>query len=153
MTDRPVTDRHGWMEGGAHVYPVTVFYDDTDAGGIVYHTRYLVMAERARTAILHVHGFRNRDLAARHNIAIAVRHIETDFLKAARLEDELTVRSHPLEIRGASFRMHQRIFRENDLLVDLRLRLACIGLADGRAARLPGGIAALWKTMIVADES
>lgn len=69
----------GWLDGNKHIYPLIVYYEDTDAGGIVYHANYLAFAERARSAMLNLLGFTNRNVAERHKVAIAVRHCTLDF--------------------------------------------------------------------------
>lgn len=148
-----MTERYGRMCGRHHYYPVTVFYDHTDAGGIVYHTNYLVFAERARTALLRVHGLSNRDLAERHNVAIAVRHCEAEFMRPARLEDELEVETRVLAVGGATLNLEQTITRGTEVLVRLKLRLACIALGSGRAARLPAEAAAVFAQVVEAQEN
>ena len=73
-------------------FPVTIYYEDTDAGGVVYHSNYLKFFERARTELLRKVSLSHQDLLEQ-NLAFAVRHIDIDFLSAARLDDRLTVKT------------------------------------------------------------
>ncbi len=119
--------------GGAHRYPLRVYYEDTDAGGVVYYANYLKFAERARTELL-------RELGVEHgpgkSFAFAVRQCNADYLKPARLDDHLQVLTEVVEVGGASVRLSQTVMRDGEDLVRMELRIACLG-AGGRAARLP----------------
>ena len=127
----------GRLEGKRHIYPFIVYYEDTDAGGIVYHANYLAFAERARSAMLNLLGFTNRNVAERHKVAIAVRHCTLDFRRAARLEDRLTVESRVIKLGGASLGFEQKIIRDGEELVVIEIYLACMSLNELRAQRLP----------------
>ena len=122
-----------------HVYPVRVYYDDTDAGGMVYYANYLRIAERARTELMRCLGHRHTDLLRDNRLMIAVRRVEVDYLRPARLDDWLEVRSRIIEVMGASMRMEQTIGRDKDTLARLNLRLVCI-TAGGRPARFPDNV-------------
>lgn len=128
----------GWTVGTehAHVFPVRVYYEDTDAGGIVYYVNYLKFAERARTEMLRLMGHEQFDLLARDGIGFTVRSCHADYLAPARLDDALEVRTTLIDIGGASMRLRQRIVREGTVLCDLRFRLAVMD-RDGRPARMP----------------
>ncbi|WP_033067368.1 YbgC/FadM family acyl-CoA thioesterase [Thalassospira australica] len=127
----------GTLDGNRHIYPLIVYYEDTDAGGIVYHANYLAFAERARSAMLNLLGFTNRNVAERHKVAIAVRHCTLDFRRAAQLEDRLTVESRVIKLGGASLGFEQKIMRDGDELVVIEIYLACMSLDELRAQRLP----------------
>ncbi|MBX2830359.1 MAG: YbgC/FadM family acyl-CoA thioesterase [Rhodospirillales bacterium] len=127
----------GYLDGNRHVYPLVVFYEDTDAGGIVYHANYLAFAERARSAMLNLLGFTNRNVAERHKVAIAVRHCTVDFRRAAQLEDRLTVESRVIKLGGASLGFEQKVMRDGEELVVIEIYLACMSLEELRAQRLP----------------
>ena len=127
----------GYMDGTRHVYPLVVFYEDTDAGGIFYHANYLAFAERARSAMLNLLGFTNRNVAERHKVAIAVRHCTVDFRRAAQLEDRLTVESRVIKLGGASLGFEQKVMRDGEILVVIEIYLACMSLEELRAQRLP----------------
>ena len=126
----------------AHVWPVRVYFEDTDAGGVVYHGNYLKFAERARTELLRAGGFDHTGLAKEHGLLIVVRDCTMEFIVPARLDDALEVRTQITTIGGASLTMRQEVFRPtpeaggDKLLARLDLRLACID-REFRPARLP----------------
>lgn len=120
-----------------HLHPIRVYWEDTDAGGIVYHSNYLNFAERARTEMVRDLGIKQSELAEQ-GYAFAVRRASMDFLKSARLDDLLQVESTPSGLGGASLEVHQVIRRLDDgaELVRLDVKLAFIRL-DGKPARIP----------------
>jgi acyl-CoA thioester hydrolase len=117
-------------------WPIRVYYEDTDAGGVVYYANYLRFAERARTEILRQAGLAHTTLAQEHGVHIVVRNCAVEYISPARLDDALEVHSKVLTIGGASFTIRQEIFRMASLLVTADIRLACIDF-DFRPARLP----------------
>ena len=135
----------GAFEKGEHVFPLRVYYEDTDAGGIVYYANYLKFAERARTEMMHSLDAGYRNLIAERGIAFAVRHCEADFLAPARLDDVLEVRTSITETGGASVTAEQVIRRGKEELTRIRVRLACIGPA-GRAVRIPAQLRTALET-------
>ena len=128
----PVADR-------VHHFPVRVYYEDTDAGGVVYHANYLQFAERARTEMLRERGVAQSQLTAEMGVLLVLRRCVADFLAPARLDDNLLVTSRLTDLRGASLDLEQIVTRNRLELVRLRVKLACMS-ADGRAVRLPAPI-------------
>lgn len=126
----------GRIEDVAHVYPVRVYYEDTDAGGLVYHANYLKFAERGRTEMLRLLGVNHKEMASRYGMGFAVRACNVEFRRAARLDDELEVRTRLVDLRGASIVLEQAIVRGAELVAELRLRIVCLR-PHGRAARIP----------------
>lgn len=126
----------GRLEGGIHRLPIRVYYEDTDAGGIVFYANYLRYTERARTDMLRLIGITQSRLAEDDGLIFAVRRCEIDYRAPARLDDELEVRSRLTHVGGASIEAAQSIFRDDERLVDSSLAIACIG-RDGRPRRLP----------------
>ena len=124
---------------GIHIYPVRVYYEDTDAAGIVYYANYLKYAERARTEMLRDLGTENARLMETEGLAFAIRRCEVDFFKPARLDDLLSVETRLIDVGGASLVADQRVKRDNAELVRMELKLACMSL-DGRPARLPAAV-------------
>lgn len=108
MTDKRENSLLGHIEGKRHIFPLMVFYEDTDAGGIVYHANYLAFAERARSAMLNLLGVSNSSLAERHKVAIAVRHCTLDFRRAARLEDRLIVDTRLIKLGARRWDSNRR---------------------------------------------
>ena len=129
----------GASTDGIHIYPVRVYYEDTDAAGIVYYANYLKYAERARTELLRDLGTENARLMETEGLAFAVRRCEVDFFKPARLDDLLSVETRLIDVGGASLVADQRVKRDNAELVRMELKLACMSL-DGRPARLPAAV-------------
>ena len=119
-----------------HTYPVRVYYQDTDAGGVVYHSNYLQFAERARTEMLRASGVDQVALLKENGLAFAVRSCEVEFIKPAHLDNLLEIRSCCLKVTGASIWLKQLIHFGGETLVDLKLRLVCLKL-DGSPGRLP----------------
>src|SRR3954466_3255692 len=90
---------------GQHRYAVRVYYEDTDAGGVVYHATYLRFAERARTEALRDLGIPHSQLVAEHGVMFMVRRIKVDYLGPARLDDSLVVVTQPLVVGAASLEL------------------------------------------------
>jgi acyl-CoA thioester hydrolase len=126
----------GMIEGGVHRFPCRVYYEDTDAGGLVYHANYLKYAERARTEMLRLLGIEQEKYAREPGVLFAVRTCNAEFLAPARLDDSLVVESRLAELGGASLQLRQSVRREQKELVHLFLRIVCIDRA-GRPVRLP----------------
>ena len=126
----------------AHVYPVRIYYQDTDAGGVVYHSNYLRFAERARTELLRDAGIDRTTLMAESGLMFAVRSCEAEYVKPARLDDALEIRTRCLEVTGASFWLEQLVQRAGETLVEMKLRMVCLN-PDGRPARLPDELKAI----------
>ena len=109
MTAEPAA---GTFAGDVYVFPVRVYYEDTDAGGVVYHANYLQFAERARTEMLRTLGMQQSQLAAETGILFVIRRCVADFLAPARLDDRLEVASRLIDLRGASIDLHQDVRRD-----------------------------------------
>lgn len=126
---------------GTFVMPVRVYYEDTDAGGIVYYANYLKFAERARSEYIRTLGFdQQAELSSEDRIGFAVRHCEIDYLKPAVLDDLLTVSCKIVEYGGASAQMHQEIRRGEETLVVLDVKVACLNLIKKRPVRMPASL-------------
>jgi acyl-CoA thioester hydrolase len=124
----------------AHVFPVTVYWEDTDAGGVVYYANYLCYAERGRTEFLRTLGVNQRALVESEGFNFVVRRVAVDYIAPARLEDVLDIVTVVRAVTGASVEMEQVVRRGDDVLVRMDVTLACIN-ARGRATRLPADIA------------
>ncbi len=114
-----------------------VYYEDTDAGGVVYYANYLKYLERGRTEFLRALGFEQRQLANATGLAFAVRSLAAEYLKPARLDDELCIETAVEELGRAQVTFAQSIRRGEETLLTARVRVACIDLAKGRPAPLP----------------
>ncbi len=123
-----------------HHYRLRVFYEDTDAGGVVYYANYLKFAERARTELLRDLGIFHRAMASDGGPVFAVRRVEADFIAPARLDDELEVSTWVTGLGGARIEMHQEVGRDKEELVSLFVQIACVN-GKGRVSRIPKHIA------------
>ncbi len=119
-----------------HVFPIRVYYEDTDAAGVVYYANYLRFAERARTEFLREIGFGQAQILEEFGVVLAVRRCTADYAKPAFHDETLEMHTRIVEIAGASFGMEQNVFRDGELLVSMDLRLVCMTGA-GKAARIP----------------
>ncbi|MCE2518946.1 MAG: YbgC/FadM family acyl-CoA thioesterase [Alphaproteobacteria bacterium] len=116
-----------------------IYHEDTDAGGIVYHTAYLRFAERGRTELLRSLGHDHHGLRFREGGGFVVRSMVIDYAAAARLDDEVEIETEVADVKGASLVMRQKVMHDGRTLVSMDVRLAFIG-AGGRAMRLPAAI-------------
>lgn len=121
----------------AFSWPVRIYWEDTDAGGVVYHARYLAFLERARSEWMRARGFDQETMRSRDDLVFVVRAMEIDFRGAARLDDQLQVSVHLLECRGASFRMTQQVFRGDILLIEAKVRIAALRASSFRPCAIP----------------
>ncbi len=119
-----------------HLFPVRVYYEDTDHGGVVYYANYLKFMERARTEFLRDAGLELDALEREFGVLFAVTEAHLRYMRPARFNDLLHVESALVHLRGARLAFAQRIVRDGALLVEGDIRLACIG-RDGRARRIP----------------
>ena len=123
----------------SHRHEVRVYYEDTDFSGAVYHAAYLHFFERGRTEFLRAEGIHHSELAG-NGIAFAVRAMEIDFPRAARIDDLLVVDTAVVELSGARLILDQSIERGDELIT--RARVVVVAVKNGRAARLPAAVVA-----------
>jgi acyl-CoA thioester hydrolase len=137
MSESAVSSLGGEIHEGAHLLPVRVYYEDTDFSGVVYHASYLRFMERGRTDYLRLLGADHRALfeqteAEAPGFAFVVRAMTIDFFKPARMDDVLLITTRPEEVKGASITLHQRVMRDDDLLVEAHVRVAFVSGARAR---------------------
>ncbi len=120
-------------------FDIRVYYEDTDAGGVVYHANYLNFMERGRTEALRKLGFENSLLTKDVGMVFAVIHTDVRYRRPAMLDDVLTVHSQLLSVKGAKVVFKQSVYRGDTLLVNADIVLACINTA-GRPRRLPAAM-------------
>ena len=142
----------GRIENGRHVLPLRIYYEDTDAQGIVYYANWLRFLERGRTELLRTLGLEHSALRDTDGIHWVVRRCTIDYLKPARLDETIDVVTGCGEMRGASLDMIQEARRGEELLVRAELLVACIG-ESGRPARLPLQARNALKEVAIASES
>ncbi|MFN3077888.1 MAG: YbgC/FadM family acyl-CoA thioesterase [Alphaproteobacteria bacterium] len=134
----------GDFQGRVHIFPLRVYIEDTDAGGVVYYANYLRYAERARTEMVRRLGHRHSDLVSGGTtgvaMALAVRRCETEYIAPAVLDDVLQVETLLTGVSGATVSCHQAVVRRAVPIVTIRTTLACIRLDNLRPTRLPTGL-------------
>jgi acyl-CoA thioester hydrolase len=130
----------GAIAAGRHRMAIRVYYEDTDAAGVVYHAAYLAFAERARTEMLRCLGLDHRTLRAHFDVVFTVRRCVVDYRAPARLDDLLEVRTRLARLGGASLDLEQCVLHEGRLLARLEVRLALLG-GDLRVVRMPRELA------------
>ena len=118
-------------------HKVKVYYEDTDAGGIVYYANYLKYLERARTEALSTIGLSNRQIKDKFGALIIVKSCNIDYKKPANLEDELSIRSFVKSITKTSFFMNQIITRGENIIAEAKIRLVFVN-EKGKPVKIPG---------------
>lgn len=121
-------------------WPTRVYWEDTDAGGVVYHAAYLCFLERARTEWLRSLGLEQQRLREIHDLVFAVRGMRLEFRLPARLDELLEVQVRLLELRGASLRFAQSIERGGHTLVSAEVRAACLSASAFRPRAIPADL-------------
>jgi acyl-CoA thioester hydrolase len=130
----------GRLTPGGHELKQRVYFEDTDFSGRVYHARYLHFMERGRSDYLRLLGIHHRELAA-EGLSFAVSHMEIDFLKAASIDDIVTVRTATRQITGVRIVLTQDVLRGEERLIKAIVTVALLG-EKGRAVRLPADVQA-----------
>lgn len=128
------------MSSAVFSFPIRVYWEDTDAGGVVYHASYLRFLERARSEWLRAHGVAQQVLRDRDDVVLVVRAMQLDFLRAARLDDELRATVVLGEVRPASFVVAQELRRGPECLLRAEVRVACVQASTFRPRALPAGV-------------
>jgi acyl-CoA thioester hydrolase len=114
-----------------------VYYEDTDAGGVVYYANYLKFAERARTEMLRAKGIDQSDLLSHDHLCFVVRKVEAEYLSPARLDDLVTIHTKITALGGASLEMQQKITKEHQLLVTLKVLVVAVNSVSMKPTRIP----------------
>ncbi len=107
-------------------WPTRIYWEDTDAGGVVYHARYVAFMERARTEWMRALGFGQERTRTEHGLVFAVRAMTMDFLKPARLDDALEVTATLVQCKRASMVFDQRVCRGHETLLTAQVRIAAL---------------------------
>ena len=126
----------GVLDGDRHLYAVRAYYEDTDLSGIVYHANYLRWFERARSDLLRRLEIDQRAAIESGEGAYALSEVNLKYLRPAKLDDDILIETRCTELKAASCRMHQKAFRDDELLAEAQLRVGFISL-EGRPKRQP----------------
>lgn len=144
---------HGRFADGAHLFPVRVYFEDTDLSGIVYHANYLRYMERARSDMLRLVGVDQRAHHEAGDGAYAVTALAIRYHAPARLDDALVVATKVRQVRSASVDIQQRVMRGRAVLTEADVTAALVG-ANGRPKRQPRAwVAAFEAAMPARDEA
>ena len=120
-----------------HIYKTKVYYEDTDAGGIVYYARYLHFIERARTEMIYDHlKLNHKQLRDQFNVIFVVRECNVKYLKSANFEDNLEVKTEVVKKSSVRLNLLQEVYRNNEILVTAQVELAVID-SNGSVSKLP----------------
>lgn len=122
-----------------HDFPIRVYYDDTDAGGVVYHANYFKFTERARTEYLRSMGFENTKIRDQHGIIIVVKTLEAEYHSPSRLDDFLTIQTRILSVKNTSFVMEQKAIRDGICIFNMNVVCVCIN-GEGRPSKIPDDV-------------
>ena len=126
---------------GTHITPIRVYYEDTDAAGMVYYANYLKFAERARTEMMRDYSDGHYARMLAEGMAFIVRRCTVDYAGSAKLDDLVEVHSRVLNVGGASLSAEQTVRRDDERLVAMEVKLGCVG-PDGRPTRIPSDLRA-----------
>ena len=124
------------------VWKLRVYWEDTDAGGVIYHSRYLNFFERARTEWLRSLGIHQSVLSEEQNLVFGIRHMDIDFLLAGKLDDEVQVSVHSVEMGGASMKFCQDMIRLSDgeALAKAKVVAVCLAADGFKPVRMPAWV-------------
>ena len=143
----------GHFDGKAHVLPISIYYEDTDLSGAIYHANYLRFMERGRTEFFRLAGIsKMAGLEEDEPTAWAIRSIAVKYHRPARLDDAVTVRTILTGLSGARMRATQRVMCGDTLLVEGRIE-ACITTLTGKARRLPKNVAETLAPFVTTEET
>ncbi len=131
-----------------HRYELRVYYQDTDAGGIVYHANYLAFAERARAEALRALGVPHAQMVTEHGVMFVVHRANLHYQRPARLDEVIRIETEITKVGGATVTINQHFWRDSDSLVVLEVGLGCARVADGRPARIPAD----WARRLKSEE-
>ncbi len=134
-----------------HSVDYRVYYEDTDAGGVMYHASYIRFCERGRSELLRSAGLSCANLEDEQGLIFVIRHLDADYHKPARLEDLLTVRSSIKEMKNSSFVMEQTIFCQDSMLFSASVTVVCVDKKDVRPVRLPENVRAKFMNYVEKD--
>ena len=135
------------------IWPTRVYWEDTDAGGVVYHARYVAFMERARSEWMRALGWGQESMRTGGGQVFVVRAMSLDFHKPARLDDSLQVSVALIQCRRASLVMAQQVRRDGELLASATVRLAAVGAADFRPQPIDAQMLSIFEPLQVQPES
>ncbi|HEY2010682.1 MAG TPA: YbgC/FadM family acyl-CoA thioesterase [Rhizomicrobium sp.] len=142
----------GSFEGKTHILPISIYYEDTDLSGVVYHANYLRYMERGRTEFFRLAGVARARLEDEEPTAWTIRRIAVEYFRPARLDDHIAVHSVLTEVTGARLKALQRVRCGERLLVEGRIE-ACITTLKGKPRRLPKDVYDTLAPFVTTEET
>ncbi len=118
-------------------WPVRVYYEDTDAGGVVFYANYLKFFERARTEMLRELGFEQDQLRTEQNLIFVVRSVQVDYLKSAQFNELIDVSAKVTQTKKVSLNFEQTISRDDEVLCTAKIRIACLQADSMSPKKIP----------------
>ncbi|SNR62638.1 acyl-CoA thioester hydrolase [Methylobacillus rhizosphaerae] len=128
------------IRNGKFHWPVRVYYEDTDSGGVVYHADYLRFMERARTEFLRSLGFGQAKLKDEYGVLFVVRSLALQYRRPARFDDALEVVTQLKELGRSLMKFEQQIYRDDELLIDAAVDIVCIDAEQFRPVSIPAAV-------------
>ena len=125
-------------------YTLKIYYEDTDAGGVVYYANYLKFIERARTEMINKLGFTLATLLKEYDRLFLVKKIECDYIESCKLEDTLNVKSNILVLKNASFELEQNLLKQNKIIFRSKIVMVCVN-SQGAPSKIPNELHSLMK--------
>ena len=125
-------------------YTLKIYYEDTDAGGVVYYANYLKFIERARTEMINKLGFTLTTLLKEYDRLFLVKKIECDYIESCKLEDTLNVQSKVLVLKNASFVLEQNLLKQNKIIFRSKIVMVCVN-SQGAPSKIPNELHSLMK--------
>ena len=133
------------MVGRIHHWPIRIYYEDTDSGGVVYHSNYLKFMERARTEWLRDFEINQKVLKDNLNLMFVVNEIDIKFMKPAMFNDEIEVQTKLEKMGSVKIELEQKIFRSSELLIKSRVVIASVNSVSIKPMRIPNEIKLLME--------
>jgi acyl-CoA thioester hydrolase len=128
--------------------PIRVYFQDTDAGGVVYHASYVNFMERARTEWMRGFGFTNAGLMKELGVVFVVRSLKLDYLRPALLDDLITVSAQLKEVGRSRVTLHQTVMRGEDKLVEAEIHLVSVSMESFKPVSVPEVLREQWKAFL-----
>jgi acyl-CoA thioester hydrolase len=153
ITPSPNPSRANSAQQPAFTFPVRIYYEDTDAGGVVYYANYLRFCERARTEWLRTLGYSQQQLLETGGSLFVVRSVQAEYLAPARLDDSLSVISTIRSVSHVSVIFFQRIFREEKLLFTAEVKIVSVSSSSGRPVPWPNDVQTRFRNQLSIEPS
>ncbi|MBF9015491.1 MULTISPECIES: YbgC/FadM family acyl-CoA thioesterase [unclassified Oceanispirochaeta] len=143
----------GTIQDNTHNLLKRVYYSDTDAGGVVYHSRYIEMAEHARSELIRLLGGEQRGPLQEQGIGFVVRSLNVSYNRPAFLDDTLTIKTSITKCETFTLIFDQNIYREEELLCEIKVKTGCVSLSEGKPTAMPKDWQGLIREKMLSSKS